>query len=152
MKTVTIILGLLFAACVTVAAVVLLTSGVTVTMTGITARSASEDPELFAQVLAGMGENADLSQEDITDCTFYTWHVEVNNNTFVRLEMVETAIETVVQDISFIGERKEINIDPHSKAELTITILTRAVDHPKRNLTVSWYLWGKADRRVIPVQ
>ena len=152
MKIVTIILALLFVACVTVTAVVLLTSNVTVTLTGITVRAAAEDPALFEQIVAGLGEGADLTREDIADCTFYTWHVEVSNNTFVKLEMVEAAIETVMQDAGSLGERKEVTIDGHGKADLAITILTRAQDHPQRQLTVSWYLWGKADRRTITVQ
>ena len=152
MKTVAIILGLLFVACVTVTAIVLLTSNVTVSVTGITAQNASENPALFAQVLADMGEGAGVTEEDIADCTFYTWKVEVDNNTFVRLEMVEAAMEVKPEDIASLGTIKPISVSAHSKTELTVTVLTRALDHPKRELTVSWYLWGQANQRTMTVQ
>ena len=152
MKTVTIILALLFAACVTVTVIVLMTSGVTVSVTGITAQNASENPALFAQVLADMGEGAGVTEADMADCTFYTWRIEVDNSTFVRLEMLEAAIETKPEDIASLGGLKTVSVGAHSQTELAVTVLTRNPDHPKRELTVSWYLWGQANRRTLTVQ
>ena len=120
MKTVTIILALLFAACVTVTVIVLMTSNVTVSVTGITAQSA--------------------------------WRIGVDNSTFVRLDMLEAAIETKPEDIASLGGLKTVSVDAHSRTELAVTVLTRNPDHPKRELTVSWYLWGQANRRTLTVQ
>ena len=61
-------------------------------------------------------------------------------------------METKPEDIASLGGLKTVSVDAHSRTELAVTVLTRNPDHPKRELTVSWYLWGQANRRTLTVQ
>ncbi len=149
MKYVTIILALILVALVTVTAIVMMTSEVQVSMAGIRASEARDDPALFAQVIRAAG--GDTQTEDINDYKFFTWRVTVRNGTHIPLEIVEATITTQTGDVARVDESAGIRIEPRADGELTVKILTRGEVTPGHEITVSWYMWGQSYRQTIRV-
>ncbi len=154
MKYIAIVLALLLVAAATVTAVTLLSGGITVAAPkqGITALPARDDPDLFARAVAVARSSHDISEADIADYTFYTWRVEIVNNSSVPLEMAEATIHTQPGDVARIGQTEETAVPAHGTASFAITMLSRTATSPAREITVSWYLWGEKHQRTVTVQ
>ncbi len=154
MKYAAIILALVLVAALTITGITLFTSSITVSAAkqGITARAAAEDPELFAQVAEAARSTYPIREDDIGSYTFYTWRVEISNNSYVPLEMVEATIHTQPGDIARIGQTAETAVAAHTTGSITITMLCRTAASPARDITVSWYLWGEKHMETVTVQ
>ncbi len=140
MKYAAVFLTLIFVAAAALAGYLWLTCDVTVTAQGISATEAAARPELFETLRAAHPEEV---TGDIGGYVFYTWHVLVNNTTFVDVEQVECRLSLLPGDVCQVPDLMNRVVPARSTRVVEVTALTRMNASPVRDATVSWYLWGK---------
>ena len=141
MKYIAIFLTLIFLACAVCTGYLWLTCDVTVTASGVTAREAAAEPELFEAMRAA---HSDEITGDIGGYVFYTWSVKIANTTFADIEQAECRLALLPGDICQVPDTDNLVVPARSEGTLTVTALTKVNTTPVRDATVSWYLWGHA--------
>ena len=139
MKYAAIFLTLVFLAGAACAGYLWLTCDVSAVSSGVVAREAAADPELFASLKAAHGDEI---TGDISGYVFYTWSVKITNSTFVDIEQTECRLSLLPGDVCQVPAADSPGIPARSEGTLTVTALTRVNTTPVREATVSWYLWG----------
>ncbi len=140
MKYAAILLTLVFLASAVCVGYLWLTCEVTVDAADVTALEASAQPALFAQLAAAY-------PEDVTggaaDYVFYTWRLRLRNTTFVPIEQVEARVHLKPGDVCQTEDGISRMLAARSEGDLEVTALCRRGSTPMRDITVSWYLWGR---------
>lgn len=84
--------------------------------------------------------NDDLSTADKYQFLSYTIHL--NNQSFLKAEIIEIRITPMQGDVLQIGEENAHDLPAGQQMDLSATILTDRAMHSVREATVSWYFWG----------
>lgn len=125
-------------------------SGITAVSVSVEALPASDWPEQTAelqrqaasQALVGTPLGTALP-EDPSQCTYYTYTVTLQNKTFLTADMVEIQVTPVGGDILQLGTESTYALPAQSTGSLSATILTSPGLHSVRELTVTYYFWGR---------
>ena len=149
MKYVAIILVFLLLASVAGIGWLYVSSTLSVTTVICETMEASAQPEFFFSTRLLLEEHALtgtlFSQEipgDAEQYQFVTYTVRLQNDTAVTADMVEVQITPMTGDICQFGSTHASALPAHSSGDISVTMLTERGNHPVRELTVSYYLWG----------
>ena len=73
---------------------------------------------------------------------FYTWTVDLRNNSFLPADVIEMQITPMSGDVLLIGDTAEHTLSPRTRGKLSATVLTARNSHSVREAIVTWYIWG----------
>ncbi len=84
-------------------------------------------------------------QEQPTDekAQFVTYTLRLRNGGMLPAEMVEMQLVTETGDIAAYQEPAEVDIAPGGEGTLSLTLLTASRASLRRDLVVTYYLWGR---------
>ena len=85
---------------------------------------------------------SDAELESPEKYQFLTYTVRLNNQTFLKAELIEIRITPMKGDILQAGDETPHNLSSGETAELSAVILTPRDMHAVREATVSYYFWG----------
>ena len=84
--------------------------------------------------------NAELGTAD--QYQFLTYTIRLNNQSFLKAEVIEIRITPMQGDVLQIGEENAHDLPSGQQMDLSATILTDRAMHSVREATVSYYFWG----------
>lgn len=149
MRVVAVLLMVLCLAAVGLTGYVYLTANVIITGIDCVAADAADQTELFQELKREIGaeaftgtpfETRDLGEAG--DYQFYTYRVQLRNDTFVRAEVAQIQISPMNGDVLQTPETGPREIPPRGTGEIQGTILTGKDMHNVREILVTYYLWG----------
>ncbi len=73
---------------------------------------------------------------------FLTYTVRLNNQSFLKAELIEIRITPMKGDVLQVGDETPHDLPSGAVSELSAVILTPRDMHPVREATVSYYFWG----------
>ena len=95
-----------------------------------------------------------FSEEELTvpgDYVFYTWNVDLHNNTFLKADIIE--IQIVPRDgyILQLSDAALHSLDSHTSGTVSATVLASASSENSTEAWVTWYFWGLPFSAKIPL-
>ena len=79
---------------------------------------------------------------DPDDYQFYEYTLRLQNNSFLKAEVIEIQVTPMSGDVAQLSAPDEKHLSPRSSGDFSTTILTSREMHNIRELTVSYYFWG----------
>ena len=74
---------------------------------------------------------------------FVTYTLRLRNDGLLPAEMVEMQLVTEAGDIAAYQEPAEVDIAPGGEGTLSLTLLTASKASLRRDIVVTYYLWGR---------
>ena len=81
--------------------------------------------------------------DEINNYAFYTYTAYIQNDTFMKADMIEVQIVPNEQDILQLGNLSPVSIEKRKEGTVTATVLTKENNYLNRELIITYYLWGK---------
>ena len=149
MKPIAILLILLCIAALIGVGFLYATSNVVIEGYGCIAYETSQQPDSFNALKTGTVSDSftetlftESEIGDPDDYQFYEYTLRLQNNSFLKAEVIEIQVTPMSGDVAQLSAPDEKHLSPRSSGDFSTTILTSREMHNIRELTVSYYLWG----------
>jgi len=149
MKPLAIFLVILVIAALAGVGYLYFTSKVVVSFVSVTATDPVSQLDAFNQVKDATENDTFVGTRFSTapltgpeDYLFYTWTVNLKNNSFLPADTIEIQVTPMSGDVLVIGDTAAHSLPAHDQTELSATMLTVRDKHSVREAIVSWYVWG----------
>ncbi len=101
------------------------------------------DHALNLGAATGVVYDPDAVLSDPDDWVFYTYGITLSNGTRLDAEIIEAQITPMAGDVLQLWDGALYSLPAGATGTLYVTLLTRAEQHPMRELHVSWYSGGQ---------
>ena len=126
-----------------------MTSTITVSFVDCVAVDPADQAEYFSALRRQVREETFVGTlflpevpENTEDCQFLAYTLRLENNSFLKADLLEFQIAPMAGDILQIGDTNAYSLSPHTGGEYTVTLLASRTSHSVREITVSYYLAG----------
>ena len=123
-----------------------------ITVTGITVKQtvASENQDLFFDIKEDVEKGrlkgtilSSVALEEPDKYSFFHYTIQIQNNTFLKADMIEVQVVPNEQDVLQLGNVMPISINKKSTGSIDVVILTDTNNYFNREMIVTYYFWGK---------
>lgn len=91
-------------------------------------------------VLGTVYQNTQLGEA--SSYVFLTYTIRLRNDCLVTADMIEVQIVPTEYDILQLGNTDVKALLPHTKGDLTGTVLAKRDTHAVRQIIITYYIWG----------
>ena len=97
--------------------------------------------QLQSETFIGTVFSAEIPENPL-DWQFYTYTIHLDNQTFLKAEVIEFQIAPMSGDLLQLGETQSFSLPARSSGDYTVTLLTARNMHAVREVTATWYFGG----------
>lgn len=100
------------------------------------------DQDIQRQSFKGTMLSKNGIEENSAAYSFYTYQIEINNQTFLTADTVEVQTVPNAEDVIQLAQQEPLRIEKRSGGTVQVTLLTKQNTPVSREFVITYYLWG----------